>query len=168
MSRFIETIAEWLALLGGVLLVLLAVMVTLSVSGRALLSLGLGPIPGDFELVEMATAIVVFFFLPWCHLKNGHAAVDLLHGRLPPSVQRVITIVSDTLMTMVWLVLTWRLGLATLEKLQAKETSFILQIPLGWAYALCWLAAVMGCLIYAVKTLQTCIHATNQPARGAA
>ena len=49
----------------------IALMSVASIVGRALsgLGLGLGPVPGDFELVEAGTALAVFCFLPWCHLK---------------------------------------------------------------------------------------------------
>ena len=76
MIKLVYRLAEWLAYVGGLLLTALALMVVVSVSGRALLKLGLGPIPGDFEMVEMATAIVVFFFLPWCYLKNALGATQ--------------------------------------------------------------------------------------------
>jgi hypothetical protein len=58
--KLMNLCARWLALAGGVLLCVLCVMVVISVSGRALGGIGLKPVPGDFELVEMGTAIAVF------------------------------------------------------------------------------------------------------------
>lgn len=153
MIRFVYRMAEWLAYAGGLLLSVLAIMVVVSVSGRALLSVGLGPIPGDFELAEMLGAVVVFFFLPWCYLKNGHAMVDVLYMHLPRRLQRLITLVSDVLMLTAWVVLTWRLAIALGDKLNEQETTFILQIPLWWAYSFCLFGAVVGCLTYLAKTL---------------
>lgn len=153
MIRYVYKLAEWLAFLGGLLLCLLALMVVTSVSGRALLKLGLGPIPGDFEMAEMLAAVVVFFFLPWCYLKNGHAMVDLLYMHLPRWAQRGVTMFSDVLMTVAWIVLTWRLGIALVDKFNEKEVTFILQIPMWWAFAICFFGAVVGCLTYLAKTL---------------
>lgn len=153
MMKIANLIARWLALAGGVLLTLLMLVVVVSVSGRALLKLGLGPVPGDFELVEMGTAVVVFFFLPWCYLRNGHAMVDLVYMHLPRPVQRTVSILSDVLMLAAWLILTWRLGIAVGEKYGEQETTFILQWPIWAGYAAGLFGAVAGCFVYLAKTL---------------
>lgn len=153
MIKLVYRLAEWLAYVGGLLLTALALMVVVSVSGRALLKLGLGPIPGDFKMVEMATAIVVFFFLPWCYLKNGHAMVDLLYMHLPRWAQRSVTVFSDVLMLTAWLILTWQLGHALGDKFREGETTFILQLPMWWAFAVCLFGGIVGCVTYLAKTL---------------
>jgi TRAP-type C4-dicarboxylate transport system permease small subunit len=153
LAGFVYRCAEWLAWLGGLVLCAVALLVVASVTGRALLGVGLGPIPGDFELVEMLSAIVVFCFLPWCYLKNGHAAVDLMYVHLPRPVQRTVTVASDWLMLLAWTVLTWRLLVALGDEYREAETTFILALPLWWAYALCAVAAMVGCATYATKAL---------------
>jgi TRAP-type C4-dicarboxylate transport system permease small subunit len=145
--------ARWLAIAGGLLLTLMMVMVVVSVSGRALLDFGLGPVPGDFEMVETASAVVVFFFLPWCYLHNGHAMVDLAYMHFPRRLQRGVTVLSDVLMLLAWIVLTWRLGIAVGEKYAEQETTFILQWPLWPGYAASLFGAVIGCFVYLAKTL---------------
>jgi TRAP-type C4-dicarboxylate transport system permease small subunit len=149
----IYRLARWTAVVGGVVLVALMLMVVASVAGRALIGVGLAPVPGDFELVEVGVGIAVFFFLPWCYLSGGHATVDLLYMHTPKWAQRAIDTVSDLLMLVVWLVLTWKLGEGMLEKREYLETTFILQMPVWWAYAFCMVGAVIGCLAYAAKTL---------------
>ena len=145
--------ARWLALAGGVLLCALCLMVVVSVSMRALGAIGLKPVPGDFELVEMGTAIAVFFFLPWCYLRNGHAMVDLVYMHLPVPVQRTVSVLSDLLMLAAWVILTWRLGITVADKFGENETTFILQIPLWIAHAVGLFGAAVGCLVYLAKTL---------------
>ena len=140
------------AMFGALLLLAVMLMIVASVSGRALIGIGLGPVPGDFELVEVGTAIAVFFFLPWTYLKGGHATVDLLFIHLPPWGKRVVLIVSDVLMLVIWLVLTHMLYQGMLEKRDNLETTFILAMPVWWAYALCLLGAVVGCLAYVART----------------
>ena len=78
MMANIHRMARWSALLGGALLTLLTLLVVLSVIGRSLSGMGLGPVPGDYELVEVGVGIAIFFFMPWCYLQGGHATVDLL------------------------------------------------------------------------------------------
>ena len=153
MIDWIYRLARWTALGGGVVLVGLVLMVVASVAGRALIGVGLGPVPGDFELAEVGVGIAVFFFLPWCYLSGGHATVDLFYLHTPRWAQRGIDAVSDVLMLLVWLVLTWKLGEAMLEKREYQETTFILQMPVWWAYAFCLVGAVIGCLACGAKTL---------------
>ncbi|ODS64833.1 MAG: C4-dicarboxylate ABC transporter permease [Acidovorax sp. SCN 65-108] len=152
MISFIYRLSRWSAIVGGIVLVAITVMIVASILGRALIGLGLGPVPGDFELVEMGTAVAVLFFLPWTYLKGGHATVDLLYMHLPAWAQRAVVLVSDLLMLAVWLVMTWKLYEGLLEKKQYMETTFILQMPLWWAYAACLVGAVIGCLAYIART----------------
>jgi TRAP-type C4-dicarboxylate transport system permease small subunit len=153
MIAWVFRLSKWSAIAGGILLVMLTLMIVASVSGRALLDLGLGPVPGDFELVEIGTAIAVFFFLPWTYLRGGHASVDIVYTHLPRWGQRAVAIFSDLLMLTLWLALTWRLWEGMLEKREYFESTFILQMPVWWAYALCLVGAVIGCLAYIAKNL---------------
>ncbi|QCB46114.1 TRAP transporter small permease [Hydrogenophaga sp. PAMC20947] len=155
--------ARWAAWIGGVVLVALMLMVVASVTGRALIGIGLGPVPGDFELVEVGVGIAIFFFMPWCYLRGGHATVDLLYMHTPKWAQNAIDLVSDLLMLGVWLIMTWMLFQGMLEKKEYTETTFILQMPVWWAYALCLVGAVMGCLAYLAKTL-TRLGLASEPA----
>jgi hypothetical protein len=41
------------------------------------------PVRGDYELVELGCVIAVCAFLPWCQLKRGHVAVDIVVQALP-------------------------------------------------------------------------------------
>ena len=135
MNKTIYRLSQFLAWFGALVLVALALLTVTSIAGRALSFAGLGPVPGDFELVEAGTALAVFCFLPWCHLKSGHAAVDMLWKSYPPALRRVLELLSDTLMLLVWVLLVWRMGLAMLEFRANGEVSFILQMPAWWGYA---------------------------------
>lgn len=152
MIAFIYRLSRWAAIAGGLVLVAMTGMIVASITGRALIGVGLGPVPGDFELVETGTAVAVLFFLPWTYLKGGHATVDLLYMHLPTWAQRGVQIVSDVLMLAVWLVMTWKLYEGMQEKRQYLETTFILQMPVWWAYAACLVGAVIGCLAYLART----------------
>lgn len=79
----IDAVAETVALIGGVLLIVLATMVVVSVTLRSDL-VGKAGVPGDFELVQMATAVAAFCFLPLCQLKRGNIFVDTFTLKLPP------------------------------------------------------------------------------------
>jgi TRAP-type C4-dicarboxylate transport system permease small subunit len=145
-GRAVTDLARLSALAGGAVLIVLVVMTAVSVTGRALVFAGLGPVSGDFELVEAGIAFAIFAFLPWCHLTGGHASVDFLADRLGTAGRRIIQIVADGLMLVAALLIAWRLAIGTLDKKADQETTFILQIPLWWAYS----AALAGAVVFVV------------------
>jgi TRAP-type C4-dicarboxylate transport system permease small subunit len=151
--KAIPAAAEWLAralaILGGLALLAVTALTVASITGRAFTRQGLGPVPGDFELVEALTAFAVFAFLPWCQLKRGHATVDVFTRLLPPRANRLIDLACEVLMTMVVALIAWRLWHGMLDKMRYHETSFILQFPLWWAFAAAWVAAAAGVAVSA-------------------
>ena len=149
LPRMIEGLARALAIAGGMVLVALTVLVVVSITGRALLTLGfgVGPVPGDFELVEAGTGFAVFAFLPWCQLKRGHATVDLFTNMLSAGANRVIDLVTEILMTLVLGLIAWRLYAGTVDKFSYGETTFILQYPVWWPLAASLVAAVIAVVV---------------------
>ncbi len=154
-GRSVYAASRALAWLGGVLLVLITAISVISIAGRALSGLGLGPVPGDFELVEMGTALAVFSFLPWCHLKGGHAMVDMFWNAYPGWLRRGVIVLTDVLTLGVWTLLIWRMAAAMLEYRDNGETTFILHMPVWWGYAAAMLPGVGGCLVYAWRLLES-------------
>ncbi len=155
MSKIIYDTSRFMAWFGAFVLTLVAAMSVLSIAGRALSFAGLGPVPGDFELVEAGTALAVFCFLPWCHLKRAHADVAMLWHAYPSSMRRLLAVLSDVLMLLVWLLLVWRMGLAALEYRENGEVSFILQMPVWWGYGASLVPALLGCVVYVWRLLET-------------
>lgn len=147
LSGIVVWLARALAILGGIVLVAITVLTVVSIGGRALISFGLRPIPGDFELVEAGTGFAVFAFLPWCQLMRGHATVDLFTSFFPDWVNRVIDLVTELLMTAVIVLIAWRLWFGMLDKIRYNETTFILQFPVWWGYAAAMAAAAVGVLV---------------------
>ena len=58
-----------------------AIMVVVSVLMRWLIRYS---VPGDIELVQIASALAVFCFLPLCQGRRGNIMVDTFTARLPP------------------------------------------------------------------------------------
>lgn len=154
MSSTLYGLSRALAWFGGLLLALIAAMSVASIAGRALTTIGLGPVPGDFELVEAGTALAVFCFMPWAHLKRGHAMVDLFWNAYPPALQRALNVLADGAMFAVWALLVWRMGVVTEDYRANGEVSFILQMPVWWGYAASLLPASVGVLVYALRLLE--------------
>ena len=93
--------AAGLAFCGGVVLVAIALTTVISIVGRALIPIGLSPIRGDFELVEMGVAVAVFGFLPWCQLNRGHITVDVFLINARRGVWNLTTVTGDIAITVV-------------------------------------------------------------------
>ncbi|MCY0148743.1 TRAP transporter small permease [Hoeflea sp. G2-23] len=134
-DRLIRWLAAVMAILGGIALIAVILSTVASVSGRALLFIGLGPIRGDFELVELGTGFAVFAFLPWTQINRQHASVEILTMHMGGVINRLIDLVGDGLMFAIAVLLAWKHWQGTLDKLAYGETTFVIQYPLWWAYA---------------------------------
>lgn len=155
MSKIVYDTSRFMAWFGGFVLSALAILSVVSIAGRALSFAGLGPVPGDFELVEAGTALAVFCFLPWCHLRRRHADVNLFWHLFPPGFRSVLSVAADGAMLIVWLLLVWRMGVAMLGYRANEEVSFILQMPVWWGYAASMIPATLGCIIYFWRLLES-------------
>lgn len=130
----VRKLALFVALWGGFVLVALAILTGISIVGRAFLWAGLKPVPGDVELMESGVAFAVCAFLPWCQLQRGHASVAILTDRWNQSINALIDLVVDLLLTGVAALLLWRHVEGLQDKFNFGETSFILQFPIWWPY----------------------------------
>ncbi|NNE79552.1 MAG: TRAP transporter small permease [Silicimonas sp.] len=131
-----------MAIIAGFVLLLMAIMTVVSVTGRSLIWAGLGPIPGDFELVEIGAAVAVFGFFPYCHLHRGHVSVDIFVSRLPHWAFNGLTLTGDLLIAVITWVIAWRLWFGFQEKIAYGESTMILGAPLWYGYGLCFVASV--------------------------
>jgi TRAP-type C4-dicarboxylate transport system permease small subunit len=156
-GRVVGGVARLLAVAGGIMLVSLAVMSAVSIIGRAFAKLGLGPVPGDFELIEAGCAVAVFAFLPWCQFRGGNVTVDLLESYLPAGLWAWLSVAGNIAMSIVAIILTWQLWLGFFDKLAYGETSMILQMPIWWGYA----AGAVSALVFVLTCVYTVWRSIN-------
>ncbi len=161
-GAFLETLARWLALCGGVVLAAMALMTVASILGRALIWAGLGPVPGDFELVQTGCAIAVFSFLPWCQIKRGHVSVDILVNQFRPRAQAIFALLGDVALTVAAILIAWRLYDGMRDKLAYGEETFILAMPVWYGYAL----SLVGAVLFAIVALYTVWRGVNETISG--
>jgi len=150
-----EVLARYTAFMGGVVLVALVAVTVVSIGGRILIPFGLGPVPGDFELVEAGTAFAIFAFMPWCHLNRGHATVEIFAGAFSNRANRAIDLLWNIVMLAAMALITWRFWLGTLDKMSNGESTFILQMPVWWGYMASFVAASVFVLICAFCVLRS-------------
>ncbi|MBW6417275.1 TRAP transporter small permease [Celeribacter sp. PS-C1] len=146
-SKRIGQLAEVTALLGGIGLFAVIAITCVSVAGRALDGLGLGPVPGDIELVELGIGFAVFSTLPYAQFFRAHARVDLFKPAFGARPNRVLDLIGELLMCALTLGLSWRLWLGMLDKAAYHETTFILQIPLVWGYRAAMAVMIVACIV---------------------
>ncbi|WP_319824906.1 TRAP transporter small permease [Thalassovita sp.] len=155
MQQFMNKLARFMAILGGVILTLLVLLTCVSVLGRSLntlfhflqshgvmegfmqtlLDAGVGPVLGDFELVEAGIAFAIFAFIPLCQVTGGHASVDIFTNGFPVRVNRFIQMIVEILFAIALILIAWRLYEGMVSKMRYNETTFLLQFPIWWAYA---------------------------------
>jgi TRAP-type C4-dicarboxylate transport system permease small subunit len=143
-ERGLLLLSKIIAIIGGVVLIGLTLTTVYSIIGRAIARnlpdfalLGWwGPIRGDFELIEMGTAVAIFSFLPYTQLSGGNVLVDFFTLNIHPRFKSALALFSNLLFTVIAALFTWRMALNT-QKLQAatfKQTTMILHIPTWWGY----------------------------------
>lgn len=165
--KLVERLARSMAILGGLVLTALIALTCISVLGRglntlghsaflntlsesaakALTATGVGPVSGDFELVEAGISFTIFAFLPICQLRGAHAGVDVFANSFPRAMNRFLVTFWEVLLSALIILITWRLFVGMQDKMGYGETTFILQFPVWWAYALSFVAAVIASVI---------------------
>jgi hypothetical protein len=115
----------------------------------------LGPINGDFEMVQMATAIAVFSFLPYCQARRGNIFVDTFTGWLPARANALIDAFWDIVYAGMMGLITACLMTGVVEHFRSGQTTMLLQVIVWPALAVCTLlAAVLTCVALATAALR--------------
>lgn len=142
--RWLDRLAAALAIAGGTLTCLAAVLVTVSVVGRWLFN---SPIPADYEMVEIAVGVAVFAFLGQTQARNGHIAVDTFTLRLPVRVNATIDGIWDLVLAGFLGFFAWGLYAGGMDARANGLTLIQLPWPVWPVYLLCSLLAALACLI---------------------
>ncbi|TDK46179.1 TRAP transporter small permease [Antarcticimicrobium luteum] len=167
MHALFTGLARFMAVLGGLVLTALILLTCVSILGRSLngilhsdfvmgiapdlahwlIDIGIGPVNGDFELVEAGVAFAIFAFLPLCQITAGHASVDIVANALPRGANRFLRMVTEVVFALVLILIAWKLADGMLSKKGYGETSFLLEFPVWWAYAASLFGAVVAAIV---------------------
>lgn len=178
-GRVVDVLARLMAYGGGVVLLAISAMTVVSIVGRAGIGVGLGPVPGDYELVANGCALAVFSFLPYCQLKRGHVTVDILTDHFPARLRAVTGLLGDMLISLAALVVLRQLWFGFAEKFPYgsdalrealgmgykpfyPETTYELEIPVWMPYGV----ALLGAAMFALVALYTVWRSLNWCASG--
>jgi TRAP-type C4-dicarboxylate transport system permease small subunit len=130
-GRAVLSLSRAWALLGGLVLLAVMVMTVASVLLRATLGF---PILGDYELVEIGTALAAFAFLPYCHQAGGNVLVDVFTDRAPEPFKHGLGAASSLALAAIALVLLWRMSLGGYDFWRYHEVTTNLEVPRWWAF----------------------------------
>lgn len=150
-------ISRVLAVAGGILLCILALMTTISVIGRSALS---SPVPGDFEIVAIGTGLAVFAFLPWCQLTRGNVLVDFFMVRAPVRAKAFFDTVGGIMYLVIASMLTWRMVYGGIDMYQYSEKSMTINFP-RWITFPPSILMMLLLVVVIVYTVKRSIHETR-------
>ena len=148
--RWLVALCRWFATIGGLVLMVMMLMTVISVTLRTLLG---APIPGDFELVEIFSAITIFCFLPWCQITGGNVLVDFFTMKAGRRTNHALEALGDLVYLVIGVLLTWRLIHGGMDFREYGEQSMVLRIPIWWSFTI--ILPAMALLI--VTTFHTLI-----------
>lgn len=129
-DRFGRLCRAW-AIMGGAVLCAAMIITVVSVVGRAI---GFGPVDGDFEVMEIATAVAVFAFMPHTQMKRGHVIVDVFTQNLPASAVRFLDVMGAVLISVVALIWLWRTPLGAYDFFQFGDETTVLRFKRWWSF----------------------------------
>lgn len=150
-SGLVSRIITGWALLGGVILLLVVLMHTISVVGN---QFGM-PFPGDFEMTEIGIAIAAFSFLPYCQLTGANVTADIFTSRASPRMIAVFSLAASLVAFAFSSILLWRMYAGMMDQKEYNYETAILQFPTWMA----WIPILisLGLLVLAsLVTLRDC------------
>lgn len=131
-GRILNATCRVFAVCAGIVLILMALMSLTSIVGRSVFG---KPILGDYELVQMMSAVAVTMSLPFCQMIRGHIIVDFFSTGMPRQVKLTLDIIACLVMAIVAFIFSWRISIGMLELRGNGDASMLLNLPTWWGYA---------------------------------
>lgn len=128
---WLVALCRWFATIGGMVLMAMLFMTVASITRRSLLG---APIAGDFEMVELGSAIAVFCFLPWCQITGGNVLVDFFTMKSGPRTNHLLEALGDLTYLLIGALILWRMIPGAMEFHDYGEQTMVLRIPIWWAF----------------------------------
>lgn len=167
LHRGMHGLAYGLAMLGGLVLACVILLICASIFGRTAtsilysdlvqgaapglatwaLSSGIGPVKGDYELLEAAMPFTIFAFLAYCQISAGHATVDIFTDKLRGRTRRVLAMIIEAVFAAVLVLVAVQMFDGMNTMMRRRSLTFILQFPLWWAYAVAMVPAAIVAVI---------------------
>lgn len=131
LGRAIDVCCKVLAVAGGLTLTGMALMSVWSIVGRSFFD---SPLIGDYEIVQMLSAVAVAMTLPYAHWIGGHVIVDFFTAKAPVKTNAFMDLIANLIMAFFSAVLTWRIVVGLVDLRSSMDATMMLSIPTWWAF----------------------------------
>lgn len=131
-GRMLEAVSRLFAVGSGLMLIAMALMSAYSIIGRSLLG---QPVLGDYEMVQMMSAVAVSMALPFCQMVGGHIIVDFFTVKWPPRINAALDSGAALLLAICSFAIAWMVLGATLQFMRNNDATMLLGLPTWWGYA---------------------------------
>ena len=156
-GRLLHVLCDICAVVGGAVLIAMAIMTVVSVIGRTFFD---SLILGDVELVQLGLAVCVATFLPYTQFRSANIIVDFFTTRASARSQRWMDGLGCLLYAGMTALIAWRVYAGGVMSQENQEASMLMNLPLWIPYMLMVPGLVLCTL---VGLYQAVIHWT-QPA----
>ncbi len=138
LAALLRRVEGLLGVIAALTLFMLMMLTCVDVVGRYFFS---RPLPGGFELTELAMGALIFTSLPLVTLRRQHVRVDLVEHLVPVVMRNLQQALLDVVSAVCMGVIAWRLWIRAEGMARAGETTATLQIIV---YPLVYYMAVMA------------------------
>jgi TRAP-type C4-dicarboxylate transport system permease small subunit len=133
LGHLLRILTQACAVIGGVMLIGMALMTLASVIGRAAFS---SPIQGDVEMVQLACAVALACFLPYTQWQGTNIIVDFFTTRTSQATRDRLDALGALLVGLVAALICWRTAAGAMAAYANQETSMLIAIPMWIPYLL--------------------------------
>ncbi|MBF0325912.1 TRAP transporter small permease [Magnetospirillum moscoviense] len=142
-GRVLDALSKAFAIAAGIVLTVLAILSLVSIIGRSAFAM---PVMGDYELVQIMSAVAVAMSLPFCQMVRGHVIVDFFTHNCPPKINRFMDLIANLLLCLGAFLFAWRNAVGLMELRKSGDASMLLDIPTWVGYVPFILSfALLGC-----------------------
>ena len=154
-GRVLFAASRVFAILGGLVLCAMALLTTVSVTGRFFFN---APVMGDFELIAIGTGVAVFAFLPYCQLMRENVIVDFFLSAAPFRVKTILDTIGNLIYGTIIAIMTWRLSLGGIDLYNDDQMTMILEVPRWWTFP----AAILCLVLLFAVCVYTTVRSINE------
>jgi TRAP-type C4-dicarboxylate transport system permease small subunit len=145
-EKVIQRIGNWGTVMGAVFMLAIALLVTITVLGRAFHI----AFPGTFDLVETMMVVGIAFAIVFGQLQDRHIRTELALERIKGRARSGLESFLGILNLSYWVVLLWAGIELGIERYVGKETTELLEVPVTpfravWIFCLI-LMVILLCL----------------------
>jgi TRAP-type C4-dicarboxylate transport system permease small subunit len=136
-EKIIFRIGNWGTVLGAVFMFFIALVIVVTVVGRALHI----AIPGTFDIIETFVVVAIAFSIVYGQIDDRHLRAEIAIQHIKGRVKSAIESFTGILNLVYWVVLLWAAYVVMIEKFEGGESTSIIEVPVvpfrgAWVFAL--------------------------------